>query len=228
MAADNSLEAFELAIDIGADMIEFDVRRTADDQLIAFHDQTIGERSVANLSRSEIADLTGSAPPLFDEILTLTRERIMLDIELKEHGYVPRVLDEIRTHAMQPDQVVITSFVDEVVREVKELAPATKCGLLLGVAAPEHGLRTRVSELLPVRRAKACRADFVAPYARLARLGVLSRASAAGFSAYVWTVNEPRELKHFLADRRVAAGITDDVALAIELRNESQALAPAA
>jgi glycerophosphoryl diester phosphodiesterase len=224
LAPDNSLEAFDLAIEAGADMIEFDVRRTADDELIAFHDATVGELSTSDISRTEIAGLTGASPPLLGDVLALTRGRVRLDIELKELGYVTRVLDEVGAHGISPEQIVITSFLDRAIAEVKQSAPEIKCGLLLGAPVTERVVRTRISELFPVRRVRACQADFVAPHAKLARLGVLSRADAAGYSAYVWTVNDPSGLRRFLADPRVAAVITDDTALALAIRDRSGGL----
>jgi glycerophosphoryl diester phosphodiesterase len=50
-AAENSLEAFEKAIQVGSDLIEFDVLRTRDDQLIAFHDAAVGGHLVGQLTR---------------------------------------------------------------------------------------------------------------------------------------------------------------------------------
>src|SRR4029077_18019646 len=53
---ENSLAAFEQAIDLGADMIEFDVRRTRDRELIVFHDAEVAGAPVASLTRPEIED----------------------------------------------------------------------------------------------------------------------------------------------------------------------------
>ena len=54
-AAENTIAAFTNAIDVGADMIEFDVRRTRDGELIAFHDAAVGGAPVGGLTRGEIA-----------------------------------------------------------------------------------------------------------------------------------------------------------------------------
>jgi glycerophosphoryl diester phosphodiesterase len=78
-------------------------------------------------------------------------------------------------------------------------------------------LRTRLSELYPVDRARRCQADFLAPHFALARLGVLGRAAQANLPVFVWTVNDDAALRQLIADERVAAIITDvpDRALAI-------------
>jgi glycerophosphoryl diester phosphodiesterase len=203
-AVDNSLDAFERAIQLGADLLEFDVRRTADDQLIAFHDATVDGRAVGTLTRAEIGDAKGHVPVLLDDVVDLARGRIGLDVELKEDDYVARVLAALDG---VPD-VVITSFLDDVVAEVKRLDPARRAGLLIGAR--------RTTQI--VRRAQACGADLVAMHHALATLGALRRVAEAGFPVFVWTVNDEPQLRRFLADPRVEAVITDDPAKAINLR----------
>jgi len=56
---ENTLRSFKKAMDIGVDMIEFDVRRTKDDYLIAFHDGTFNEMEVSSLTYSELESVTG-------------------------------------------------------------------------------------------------------------------------------------------------------------------------
>ena len=118
-AVDNSIDAFAKAIDAGADMVEFDVRRTADDQLIAFHDPAVGRVPVGQLTRADLAERVGYTPPLVDEVLELTAGRIGLDVELKEDGYVDRVVAAVVARHGAGEDVVVTSFLDEVVRQVK-------------------------------------------------------------------------------------------------------------
>jgi glycerophosphoryl diester phosphodiesterase len=218
-ATENSLGAFEKAIQVGSDLIEFDVRRTRDDQLIAFHDARVGRHLVAQLTREEIHLQTGIKPPLLDDVLDLTKGRVGLDVELKEDGYTDRVLQAI-DERFEPDQLVITSFIDSVVAEAKRLTPAIRAGLLIGRARPEHLVRTRLSELFPAPRARACGADFIAMHGRLADLGALSRADGAGFAAYIWTVNDDDRMRRYLADARVRAVITDRPRRALQLRTE--------
>jgi glycerophosphoryl diester phosphodiesterase len=218
-AAENSLEAFEAAIQVGSDLIEFDVRRTRDDQLIAFHDATIGGHLVGQLTREEIHLQTGSKPPLLNDVLDVTKGRVGLDVELKEDGYTGRVLKAVGER-FEPEQLVITSFIDSVVAETKRLTPAITTGLLVGRARPEHRLRTRLSELFPARRARACRADFIAMHFGLADLRALARADRAGFPTYIWTVNDDDRLRRYLIDPRVRAVITDVPRRALELRRE--------
>jgi glycerophosphoryl diester phosphodiesterase len=212
---DNSLAAFEQAISLGAEMIEFDVRRTHDGKLIAFHDGLLGGAAVGSLTHAEIGRRAGHLPPRLEEVLELARGRIALDVELKESGYLSEVVA-----ALGDGPMVITSFLDEVIAEVKRLRPEVQAGLLLGFAPPHPHLRALLSELGPIPRARACHADFVAPHFALARLGLLQRADEAGLPVFVWTVNDERTLRRLLSDDRVTAVITDVPARALELRAE--------
>jgi glycerophosphoryl diester phosphodiesterase len=214
---DNSLAAFEQAISLGAEMIEFDVRRTRDGKLIAFHDGLLGGAAVGSLTHAEIGRRAGHLPPLLADVLELARGRIGLDVELKENGYLPEVLVALGD-ASDSGAMVITSFLDEVVAEVKRLRPDVRAGLLFGFARPHPHLGTRISELAPIPRARACHADFVAPHFAIARLGLLQRAAEAGLPVFVWTVNDERTLGGMVADDRVSAIITDVPARALELR----------
>ena len=210
-AVDNSIDAFAKAIDAGADMVEFDVRRTADDQLIAFHDPAVGRVPVGRLTREQMAERLGYTPPLVDEVLEVTAGRIGLDVELKEDGYVDRVLASVRARHGDGENVVVTSFLDEVVRQVKSNGNDLRAGLLLG--------RAHVAALFPVTRARRSRADFVALHHLLVAQGLLRRAHAAGYASLVWTVNDDRSLKALLEDERVLGVVTDVPDRAVALRD---------
>ena len=94
---ENTLEAFQIAIDLKADMVEFDVRKTSDNILIVFHDETIDGRKIGDMTYNRINDIAskeGYRVPTLDEVLELCSGKICLDIELKESGYERRVIDQ--------------------------------------------------------------------------------------------------------------------------------------
>jgi glycerophosphoryl diester phosphodiesterase len=215
-AAENTIAAFTNAIEIGADMIEFDVRRTRDGELIAFHDAHVGGVPLASLTRDDIETAAGVRPPLLTEVLQVCAGRIRLDVELKEGGYVPRVMDLLRTGS-DPEQLVVTSFLPAVVAQAKEAFPEVKTGLLIGEGGPLTDVAARFRELYPVSLARQVRADYLAPHYRLAALGVLRRAAAAGLPCLLWTVNSPALIAKYAADPRIAVIITDVAAEALAI-----------
>jgi glycerophosphoryl diester phosphodiesterase len=214
---DNSLEAFARAIEVGSDMIEFDVRRTADNQLIILHAAEASGYPISSLTCEKVAQSLGYRPPLLEEVLDLAKGRIGLDVELKEDDYVEQVMSTMAMH-VGAHEIVVTSFLDSAVAQVKRLHPDVKTGLLVGLENPKPYLRTRLSEAFPVRRTRACGADFVAMHHQLAGLGALRRAHSAGYPGVVWTVNDDDALRRFLADKRVYAVITDVPERALALR----------
>jgi glycerophosphoryl diester phosphodiesterase len=114
VAPENTLEAFEKAIDLGADMIELDVRRGADGGLVISHDP-----------------LPAPEAPTLEQVAALCARRNPLDVELKEPGLENDVL-----RVVSGVDFVITSFLPEVVTETKRLRPDVRTGLLLQTLPP--------------------------------------------------------------------------------------------
>src|ERR1700761_6604123 len=95
-APENTIAAFAHAIGVGADMIEFDVRRTRDGELVAFHDAQVKGTPVGRLTRDDIAAGAGVRPPLLTEVLQSCAGRVRLDVELKGDGYVAEGISRLR------------------------------------------------------------------------------------------------------------------------------------
>jgi glycerophosphoryl diester phosphodiesterase len=203
---ENSLAAFEQAIDLGADMIELDVRRTRDHELIIFHDAELAGAPVAKLSRSEIEGLAGVLPPLLEEAVELARGRIALDVELKEDGYVDELADLLSGFAASGDELIVTSFVDLVLVRLTELTPQLSRGLIV----------SRSTERAP-ERANACGATVVLPKMHLVDEASLAEISDAGLTVIVWDFMVA-EHATLLSDTRISGVITDDVPGALAAR----------
>ena len=83
---------------IGCDGIECDVRKTKDDILIINHNPNIGELIIKDHTYEELNNYTtslGYALPTLIETLKLVKDKILIDIELKEVGYEEKIVDEI-------------------------------------------------------------------------------------------------------------------------------------
>ena len=113
-APENTLEAFAKAIEIGADMIEFDVRRAADGTLVISHDPIRG--SSRHL-------------PTLEDTLLATKGRIQLDVELKEPGCELDAVQLLLRHFAIPD-FCITSFLPEAIRETRAIDSRIRTGLI--------------------------------------------------------------------------------------------------
>lgn len=204
---ENSLAAFERAIDVGADMIEFDVRRTRDHELIVFHDAEIAGAPVADLTRLEIESAAGVLPPLLEEALKLAHGRTALDVELKEDGYVDELVDLLSAFAARGGDLIVTSFVDLVLAQLTELTPQLSRGLVVKRSA--EGV---------AERATACGATIVLPKMNLVDEATLAELSEAGLTVIVWDFMAADHAA-LLSDPRVGGVITDDVPGALVARN---------
>ena len=204
-APQNSLDAVRQAASLGCDAIEIDVRRTADGQLVVVHDARLGGRPVGRLDHRQVQDRmrVGQAPLLAD-LLDQAAGRLLVDVELKEDGYVEEAMALIAQH-LTPDQYVVTSFLPGVLHQVKAHRPEIRTGLLVGPRSAHHA----------ARRLRESAAGFLAPHVSLTHAGILAWAAARALSCWVWTVNEPRSLRTLSAHPSVAALITDAPAAAI-------------
>lgn len=198
-------------------MVELDVRVTRDGHLVAVHDARAGVGGlVARLDLAELrARLAPGHAPELHEMVAAAAGRVRLDVELKVDTAISAVLAVLHRH-LTPEDYVITSFLDGALAAVRELAPQTRTGLLVG-----PGRRARRLE----QRVDLTEASFLAPHAALARGGLLTWAAERGLDSYVWTVNDRRALRALIADPRVAAVITDRPARALQARAVAAAAA---
>lgn len=188
---ENTLAAFEQAINLGADMVEMDVRRDADGELVVVHDPVTG---------------SGRHLPRLEEVLQALHGRVSLDIEIKEPGIEQAVLD-LADRYLVPGMFVVSSFSDRSVRAAKELRPHVRAGLIVGADSFRNLLN--IFKFLLFRR-QACRqADFLAINRFLYRLGLLSLVPWHEKPVYVWTVDDPGLMGRLLGDRRVSGIITN-------------------
>lgn len=93
--SENTLASFRAALDEGADMVEVDVRTTADLRLVAFHDETLERmardpRGVAEVRYKDLKGMTldgGGEVPLLEEVLRLGCP-VVLDVKSADAGAV--------------------------------------------------------------------------------------------------------------------------------------------
>lgn len=215
---ENTLEAFEKAIQLNADMIELDVRRIQNNLFVVYHDECIDEKPVKDLTYEDICRVTRLKIPTLEDVLKMTRSRIKLDIELKEEGYEKEVINLI-LKLLEEDEFVITSFNENSLKIIKEVFPGIRTGLILGKSNPKNPFRTWLSELFPFKRCQKINGDFLVPHWRLLKFGFLRRAKKRKLPVFVWTVNEANLLSKFLRDTRIDGIITDKIDIALQRRN---------
>ena len=208
-----TIEAYARALETGAEYVEFDIRRTADGELAAFHDPCTRQgEALAAISYSRLCELAGYPVPRVADVMQLIAGKATGHLDLKDTGGEETVV-EMALDILGPGNFVVTTLEDESVAAIKARFPAVPAALSLGRNLNEvpraAWAATRLSELFPMRRLRACRADWVAVHRRLAAAGALARCHRAGITAMIWTVDEDAEIRRWLADPRVAVLITN-------------------
>ena len=134
---ENTLRAFRKAIELGADMIEVDVRLSRDGHPVIMHDATVdrttdGTGYVRDKTLAELKGLDaghGEQIPTLQEAMELVQGRCGLYIELKEREAARPVVDAI--HANGFKGVIVGSSDPDSIREVKRLDPEIPTSMLV-------------------------------------------------------------------------------------------------
>jgi len=143
-APENTLEAFELAIEEGADYVEFDIR-DRNGELVVCHDPD-PPAGVATL----------------EEALGLLCGRVGLAVELKETNLAERTLQALGKHDVDDGELIFLSFLADTLDAVLRLQPGVRTGLHLGPRPdPSRGMRFwgvgfgEPAQPEPIRRAQS-------------------------------------------------------------------------
>jgi len=144
-APESTLASFELAIDKGADAIEFDVHLTADNELIVHHDYYlgrtaqgngfIGEHSLEQLTHLDIGswfkpNFSEERMPTLDQIFELGKRRVRFEIDLRtpSETFIQKVLGRVSFWGIA-DDIEITSTHNPLLFEVKQINPRIRTGV---------------------------------------------------------------------------------------------------
>jgi glycerophosphoryl diester phosphodiesterase len=130
-APENSIAAFEKAIEFGTYRIELDVRRSRDGHIVVMHDATIdrtteGTGRVADLTLEELKRLhlggTTETIPTMQETLLCAKGKAQLLVEIKDAGLADDVVSLI-TESDMTDSCTISSFNEDELLRVKDITP---------------------------------------------------------------------------------------------------------
>ncbi|HEX3559600.1 MAG TPA: glycerophosphodiester phosphodiesterase [Pyrinomonadaceae bacterium] len=230
-APENTLAAFDMALQEGADGIEFDVRLARDRVPVVIHDASLLrtaylERLVEEfdstlLSQCYVGEWYNAHRPklaresfVWEQIPTLAQvcERYgahHLYIEMKceqpsRRAELARVVvGLLREHGLG-ERVVVKSFEHDSLVEVKRLAPEVRTAALFGRSWP----RPLVPAAKIIRGAEACGADEISLHRSLLRKTTVKAAQRRGFEVVVWTANSSVLLRRAVA-LNLRAVITD-------------------
>ena len=200
-APENTLAAFDLALDHGVDGFEFDVRCTSNRQTIICHDPRLNRLPVRKHTFKQLEASCKSPerlPPGFDDVLHRYSRSAFLNIEVKVRGIEPLVVKLLKRFPPRRGYF-ISSFLPGVLRELHQINDS----LVLGTLAHTRWQLRRWSRL-PVQ--------YVAPNYKLLSRRLVEEIHAANKLVVTWTVNEKKQMLR-VADMGVDGIISDDTEL---------------
>jgi glycerophosphoryl diester phosphodiesterase len=225
---ENTLEAFERAIELGADAIETDAHLTQDGHVVLSHDPR-GARmcgvdvAIADASLAEVRAWDAGArfvsasaaratrpfrvPTLEEALGALPGVPFNVDAKSGHPQMVPRLLDAI-ARAKAEDRVLVASFDARTLRDVRARGYRGKTGLAQAEVLRLLALPRALLAFFPLQGA-AAQIPYRAYGIDLGTRAVIDKCHAVGLGVHYWTVNEAP-----LAERLLAAGadaiMTDD------------------
>ena len=137
-AAENTISSFKKALELGVDMVEFDVRITADKYPIVIHDKFLGRlakklRRVNHLTLAEVKRLKikgDETIPTLGEVLEVIDNKIGIDIELKTKNSAQIVIQTLRDYKIDLKNVMICSNYASELRAAERLEPEITTALV--------------------------------------------------------------------------------------------------
>jgi glycerophosphoryl diester phosphodiesterase len=243
LAPEETLVAFERAVEVGADVLELDVHATSDGALVVMHDDEVdrttdGSGPIAEMTLEAVRLLDagyqftpddgdtypyrgqGVVVPTFEEVLAAFPEMYFV-VEIKPPN--PDLADDVVTAiaaAGLRDRVAVSSFHDTVIAAVREQDPELLTGLsplevfnYLRLSLSEEASWTPPGELLQVPPVQGTY--------EFADAEEVAKAHRLGLRVHIWTIND-RDTMLELIDLGVDGIMTDDPQLLAEVLAETE------
>lgn len=203
-APENTLAAFILAYDQKADMIELDVQRSVDGELVVFHDETTVQwdglsRPVRSCTLADLRtlDIGGERIATLAEVCEFARKAdIALNVELKQPDIVAESVALLRSYGIA-QRTLISSFYEPALRQLQQFAPTICRGYLMGIRTLKPVVRAR--ELWPFLALRRAQASAWHPSCELPLIQrIIPVVRRAGYAVNVWTVDDPALMKQLV------------------------------
>ncbi len=197
---ENTLSAFQLAVDQGVDMIEIDLHLSRDDAIVVRHDENLAslglKREIRAVELAQIQSLDagdGEKIPTLDEVLDRFGSEIAFNLEIKTAsdgaylGLEEAVLEAVDGRGLL-ESILFSAFCDGVLGRLRALSSRARLAVLVSARRPAGALE----------RARAVGAEALNPWFGLASADWIDAAHAEGFAVYPYTVDAPTDIRRCL------------------------------
>lgn len=191
---ENTMIAFEKAIEMGCDGIETDVHLSKDGVPMLIHDEKVDRttKCIGYVNSYTYSELSKMGIPSLEELIILAKEKdMLLNIELK-NGPVwyerieEKVIEMLQNYEMVP-KTILSSFNHYSMVKCKMLCGEIKTGLLYTEALYQ-----------PEKYCAYVGADALHPYYIVLTKEIITQIHKAGFSVHPYTVNRERDMKNMI------------------------------
>ena len=193
-APENTLDAFRLARELGADWVELDVRRTADGVAVVHHDAHLADgRRIGRLDASELPDYVPSLAEALEACdgmgVHLEIKNLPDDPDYDSENLVADAVAGLIAAYLGPERALVASFNVDAADAVRAVDPTIPTGLICGIVQPAQA----------VARASAHNMAAVSPFDAMCDAAFVRRAHEAGLEVNVWTINDADRMAELLS-----------------------------
>jgi len=227
-APENTIAAFELALQQGAQAFELDTMLSADGIPVVIHDQTVdrttnGSGRVDQLSTKRLCTLdagstfsskfTNERIPLLEDVFTIFKNRALINVELKSchnsFNVLPKVVVEIAKKIDVFDQLLFSSFVPSYLNRIRRLVSGAHVALICSTSVFGNLSRLKVFSWISP--------DYIHPYFKDTSKLFIEKQHHMNRKVNAWTVNQSTDMIELIR-HGVDGIITNDPKLAQEIK----------
>jgi glycerophosphoryl diester phosphodiesterase len=172
---ENTISAFDYALQHGCDGFEFDVRYTRDRRLVLQHEPKVKGSEVAAIDHAPLERRIGYKLPAMEDVLKRFATTAWLDIELKVAGEEEAIAASVLAHLPQRG-FVVSSFLPEVLLRLREIDPTLPLGYIC-----DHEDDAQLWSGLPIQ--------FFIPHCSLVSRMLVEEVHRRKMKLFTWTVN---------------------------------------
>jgi len=193
---ENTLQAFQKALELNSDGIELDVHLSADGHIIVMHDDTIdkmtnGKGDINSYTLAELKSFRIAGKfqiPTLNEVFDLVDKKCFINVELKNADTSKNVVSLIEKYITEKgwnyEHFIISSFDWNALKEVQKLNPNIPIGVL---TEEDLDMALAFAETI---KAKAIHPDF-----QLLNKEKVLQIQEKGFLVFPWTVNSEEDIQ---------------------------------
>lgn len=213
----NTLAGIRKAIELRSEAVEIDVQASADGVPVLMHDLTVdrttdGSGAVASMTLEQLKALDagqGERIPTLAEVLELTKDKVLLVMEIKQPGIEHLVADVVRDAGALGD-VMTWSFFPQALEGMRAAEPRIPAALLVAAESMPHW---------PELREKALRMGVqgVSVFYAAITAGLARECQRSGLALYSWTADQKSDIERLIAlgVDGICSNFPDRVALAL-------------